>query len=115
MSLVSARMDAPHIDENPFFVLDLPIDCGAMDIERAGQKLLAMLKVGMKDAASYRTPLGPRQRDEDAVRRAMAALREPQARAMAEFWARPEVWEPVHETRLPVWSDAHKRLGTLDR
>ena len=108
-------MDAPWLEKNPFFVLELPGDCSAMEIERAGQKLLAMLRVGMTGAKTYATPLGVRPRDEDAVRTAVAALRDPAARAVAELWARPEVWEAVPEAEARLrWVDAHKRLGTLD-
>lgn len=108
-------MDAPYLEQNPFFVLELPVDCAPMEIERAGQKLLAMMQVGMTSAVTYRTPLGTRTRDESAVRTAVAALHDPRARAIAAFWARPEVWEAPPATPRLVWRDAHKRLGTLDR
>ena len=109
-------MDAPHITKNPFFVLELSADCSTMDIERAGQKLLAMLKVGMRGAGTYTTPLGPQPRDEDTVRRAVAALHDRDVRVAAEMWTRPEIWQAAPVSKAaPVWADAHRALGTLDR
>jgi hypothetical protein len=107
-----------HLTENPFFVLELTREAGAMDVERAGQKLLGMLKVGMSSAKTYKTPLGERARDEDAVRRAMADLRDPEKREAAAFWASPDVWKaaalPSSKTDTPTWPEAHQKLRTLD-
>lgn len=109
-------MDAPYLERNPFFVLELPTTCSAMEVERAGQKLLSMLQIGMTSAKTYKTPLGPRPRDEDAVRTAVATLHNPIARAVAELWAHPDVWLPMADLKPAVkWHDAHAKLGTLDR
>ena len=80
-------MSRERFTENPFYVLGLRPDCSRADLEREGQKLLAMLELGMESAKSYPTPLGPAQRTADAVRQAMAELRDPQRRLMHELWA----------------------------
>jgi hypothetical protein len=82
-------MTRARIADNPFLVLELAPDCSRIEIERAGQKLLAMLEVGLGDADRYETPFGPRPRTPELVREAMAALRDPRRRLVAEMWARP--------------------------
>jgi hypothetical protein len=74
--------------DNPFFVLGLTCDATRLEIEREAQKLLGMLELGFAVAQSYATPLGPRPRTSEAVRAAVAALRDPQQRLLAELWAR---------------------------
>lgn len=78
--------DDPFAD-NPFHVLGLRPDCARIDVEREGQKLLGMLGLRLKSAATYATPVGPRPRSEERVRTAMAALRSPERRLLHEFWA----------------------------
>ncbi|HEY3807828.1 MAG TPA: hypothetical protein VGL61_34830 [Kofleriaceae bacterium] len=73
---------------NPFFVLGLPPDTSRIEIEREAQKLLGMLELGFADARTYATPLGPQPRTAEAVRAAVAALRDPYQRLVAELWAR---------------------------
>lgn len=73
--------------ENPFFVLDVPWDAPRATIEREAQKLLGMLELGFAAATTYATPLGPQQRNAELVRSAVATLRDPKARVVAEFWA----------------------------
>ena len=80
-------MRSPLVD-NPFFVLGLAADASRIEIEREAQKLLGMLELGFGEAASYATPLGPRPRTAEAVRAAVAALRDPYQRLVAELWAR---------------------------
>lgn len=72
--------------DNPFFVLELPALASRAEVERAGQKLLDMLAVGIARAAIYRTPLGARARTPELVRSAMAALRDPERRVVHELW-----------------------------
>lgn len=79
--------DREHIADNPFYVLGLRPDCSRLDVEREGQKLLGMLNLGLKSAATYMTPVGPQPRTEDKVRAAMAALRDGERRLKHEFWA----------------------------
>ena len=76
------------LEDNPFFVLGLPPDTSRIEIEREAQKLLGMLELGFADAKTYRTPLGPRVRTPELVRAAVAALRDPYRRLVAELWAR---------------------------
>ena len=77
-----------NIAENPFFVLGLAAEASRIEIEREAQKLLGMLELGFADALSYATPLGPRPRTPEMVRAAVAALRDPYQRLLAELWAR---------------------------
>jgi hypothetical protein len=72
---------------NPFFVLEVPTQASRAEIERAGQRLLALLALGSVNAENYQTPLGPGRRDADNVRQALATLREPNARMLNELWA----------------------------
>lgn len=77
----------PALADNAFFVLGLAPECRAIEVETAGQKLLAMLAVGLAQAQTYMTPLGPQPRDAEKVRRAMAELRDPAKRLVHELWA----------------------------
>ena len=74
--------------ENPFYILGLSPKCTRAEMEREGQKLLAMLELGMSRADTYATPVGERERSADSVRRAMAELRDPEKRLGHELWAR---------------------------
>jgi hypothetical protein len=75
-----------ELEQNPFWVLGLDAKATRLEVERAGQKLLAQLGIGAAAAWGYSTPWGPRPRDEAAVRTALAALRDPMTRALAELW-----------------------------
>jgi hypothetical protein len=79
--------DVKALSENPFFVLGVAWNAQRQDIEREAQKLLGMLELGFAAAASYDTPLGPQVRTSESVRIAIATLRDPNARIVAEFWA----------------------------
>ncbi len=76
------------IEDNPFFVLGLSTEASRIEVEREGQKLLGMIELGFADALSYATPLGARPRDAEKVRAALAVLRDPARRLVAELWAR---------------------------
>ncbi|MDX2091705.1 MAG: hypothetical protein SFX73_27845 [Kofleriaceae bacterium] len=103
------------LEDNPFFVLGISPDASRIEIEREAQKLLGMLELGFADAQTYQTPLGLRPRTPEAVRAAVAALRDPYRRLIAELWARhapppaPPVEEPV--TPAPNPSGLRRRLG----
>jgi hypothetical protein len=73
--------------DNPFFVLELPVTASAREVEREAARLLGMLELGLVAAATYRTPLGVRDRRAEDVRAAAAALRDPRKRLVAELWA----------------------------
>jgi hypothetical protein len=76
------------IADNPFFVLGISPDASRIEIEREAQKLLGMLELDFAAAQLYVTPLGERPRTAEAVRAAVAALRDPYQRLVAELWAR---------------------------
>jgi hypothetical protein len=98
-----ARLDpdanASRFAANPFHVLGLSPRCTRAEVEREGQKLLHMLHLGLASARTYATPLGPRTRDENTLRSAMAALRDPQTRLHHELWA---ALPPVTNSSAPV-------------
>lgn len=73
---------------NPFLVLELSARASRDELERQGAKLLALLATGVAGAAAYSTPLGPRERSPEAVREALAELRDPWKRAIHEVWVR---------------------------
>lgn len=106
----------PHpIADNPFYVLDLRPTATAIEVERAGQKLLAMLAVGLDAAKVYLTPLGERPRDEDRVRQALDALRDPRRRALHELWASlPPREIPPERLADPRWPEALAAFGWRD-
>ena len=54
-----------HWRSNPFFVLEISTEASRAEVERAGQKLLALLTVGRTAVEHYHTPLGPAIRDAD--------------------------------------------------
>ncbi|HMG22081.1 MAG TPA: hypothetical protein VK607_12210 [Kofleriaceae bacterium] len=98
--------------DNPFFVLGLAVDASRIEVEREAQKLLGMLELGFGEAASYATPLGPRLRTAEAVRAAVAALRDPYRRLVAELWARhapPPRPEPPAPPAAPPSHDGLRR------
>ena len=76
----------PLVD-NPFFVLELSPAASAMDIERQSKKLLAMLELGLASVTTYPSPMGPRIRTVDDVRRAQQALLDPARRVAFELFA----------------------------
>lgn len=78
--------------DNPFYVLEVAPDCSRAEIERAGQKLLAMLELDLAGARAYATPFGPGRRDGAKVREAMAELRDPQRRLFHELWVLSQPW-----------------------
>ena len=86
------------VEDNPFFVLGLPADTSRIEIEREAQKLLGMLELGFVEAKSYQTPLGSRPRTPELVRAAVAALRDPYRRLIAELWARHAPPQKLGET-----------------
>ncbi|HEX3757478.1 MAG TPA: hypothetical protein VHW23_02185 [Kofleriaceae bacterium] len=99
--------------DNPFFVLGLAPDASRIEVEREAQKLLGMLELGFVDAATYATPLGPRPRTSEQVRAAVAALRDPYQRLVAELWARhapPHRPEPPASPAAPRARDGLRRL-----
>jgi len=91
----SALSDGAKLDnscrrhrQNPFLVLELGPDADGGEVERQGQKLLAMLAAQIAAAQSYPTPLGRSLRTPELVRAAMSELQDPDRRLLAEWWMR---------------------------
>ena len=101
-------MTGQRFSENPFYILGLRPDCSRADLEREGQKLLAMLELQMEAARSYPTPLGPMPRTADAVRQAMAELRDPQRRLLHELWAQLPAAPPAAGAASSAAAPTHK-------
>lgn len=102
------------IADNPFFVLGLSPDASRIEIEREAQKLLGMLELGFAAVQEYMTPLGPRERTSEAVRAAVAALRDPYQRLVAELWVRhapARVREAGSDRAPPAPPQLRRRLG----
>ncbi len=99
--------------ENPFFVLGISPDASRIEIERETQKLLGMLELGFEAALTYATPMGPRERTPEMVRAAVAALRDPYQRLLAELWARhaPVSLDEAPQAPAAATSGLRKRLG----
>lgn len=113
---------ADRFADNPLFVLELTPGATRAEVERAGQKLLAMLAVGVGEAGRFATPVGVRARTETSVREAMAQLRDPDRRMRAELWwsapeAAPDVETDarVDEIVEPVALDVLAALGWSGR
>jgi len=103
------------IADNPFFVLGVAAEASRIEVEREAQKLLGMLELGFAEVKLYATPLGPRQRTPEMVRAAVAALRDPYQRLVAELWARhappPRSEAPVREAVEPAGDGLRRALG----
>ncbi|MEO8845800.1 MAG: hypothetical protein ABI591_28455 [Kofleriaceae bacterium] len=101
-----------QIVENPFFVLGVATDASRIEIEREAAKLLGMIELDFAEAKIYATPLGARPRTSEAVRAAVAALRDPYQRLVAEVWARhapPATTTMAAEPRPPETNDGARR------
>jgi hypothetical protein len=106
-------MTRETLGENPFLVLGVGATASRMEIERAGQKLLALLAIDSESAKTYATPFGNRARDEAKVRTALAALRDPEERVLHELWAR--TLEEGEAAELPAWREALESVGWRTR
>ncbi|MBI5545255.1 MAG: hypothetical protein HY901_15300 [Deltaproteobacteria bacterium] len=93
------------LTENPFRILGLSPHASAREVEREGDRLLAVIAADLDDPTRM-PPLGPRSRTAEQVRWAIAELRDPHRRALHEFF-----W-PACE-RLPV--DLQRLEELLDR
>jgi hypothetical protein len=83
-----------------------------MEVERTGQKLLALLAVGSKSATECDTPFGKTERDEDVVRQALGLLRDPDQRVVCELWARvTDVDAPAAAGQPEPWTEAPAAIG----
>jgi hypothetical protein len=104
-----------NIADNPFIVLGVPAEASRIEVEREAQKLLGMLELGFAEARTYQTPIGPRERTAEMVRAAVAALRDPYRRLLAELWARhapsPRTAAPPREPDAPTREGLRRALG----
>lgn len=100
------------IRDNPFFVLGVAPDASRIELEREAQKLLGMLELGFAEVQMYETPLGPQPRTAEAVRAAVATLRDPYRRLLAELWARHA---PAAAPAVPTESPASSGVAGLRR
>ena len=111
----SASRATAMLMDNPFFVLGLTTEASRIEVERQSQKLLGMLELGFAEVQRYATPLGPQPRTAELVRAAVAALRDPYQRLVAELWARhapPAAAEPpVREVAAPPRDGLRRALG----
>ena len=110
----TSRATAMLID-NAFFVLGISTEASRIEVERESQKLLGMLELGFAEVQSYATPLGPQPRTAELVRAAVAALRDPYQRLVAELWARhapaATAAPPVREVTEPPRDGLRRALG----
>jgi hypothetical protein len=112
-----------RISDNPLTVLGLPAGASRIEIEREGQKLIGMLELGFAEAQTYATPLGPRPRTVELVRAAIAALRDPAHRLVAELWlgeaapaaAAPAPVDEARHEEPAAWPDAPALLDWSPR
>jgi hypothetical protein len=102
-----------RIRDNAFHVLELTPACSRLDVERQGQKLLAMLELGLAAAVTYPTPVGHAMRDAEKVRVAMARLRDPDKRLEEELWARLDA--DAKPAAPPPDEDADLGIDSLPR
>jgi hypothetical protein len=102
-------MTREELEQNAFLVLGLAPSATRLELERAGQKLLAQLAIGAASAGTYQTPFGARPRDEALVRRALAAVRDPATRVKLELWAETA---PLSPSPAPEpWAEAARSVG----
>ena len=94
-----AGSSSARLVDNPFYVLEVAPDCSRAEVERAGQKLLAMLELDLAGARVYATPFGPGRRDGAKIREAMAELRDPQRRLFHELWVLSQPWSSAAALR----------------
>lgn len=116
-----SSVGSARIADNPFYVLELSPTCAAVEVERQGNKLIAMLELGLVEAESYDTPFGVRPRTADAVRAALAGLRDPEQRLVHEIWASLDPTGPIEHvteehqpSRAPSSGDATAGQGWPD-
>lgn len=92
-----------RIAENPFYVLGVATTATRTELEREGNKLLSMLQLELKESKTYRSPVGEHPRTAEAVRAAMAELRDPKRRLVHELLASLPV-----TVNVPVAQEASK-------
>lgn len=106
-----------RIAQNPFYVLGVTPTATRTELEREGNKLLSMLQLGLKESKVYRSPMGEHPRTEEAVREAMAELRDPKRRLVHELLAAlpinaaPRAAPSANASDAPAWPEAPMVFG----
>lgn len=108
---------------NPFFVLGVDTHASRAEVERAGQKLIALLALGSASVEGYDTPIGPATRDADKVRQALATLRDPTERVIQELMANVAASANVVPTfdgkrverQRAGWKEAERAIGWTEK
>lgn len=114
MSLADSRA---RLMRNPFYLLELNADCSRAELERAGQRLLAMIELALPGSERVETPYGVTTRSADDLRQALADLRDPERRLVHELWFRSRPWTampPVgagEPEALRPWTRARAAFG----
>lgn len=112
---MGVRRAATMLVDNPFFVLGVTTEASRIEVERESQKLLGMLELGFPEVQRYATPLGPKPRTAELVRAAVAALRDPYQRLVAELWAHhapaAAAQAPTREVAEPPRDGLRRALG----
>ena len=93
---------------NPFFVLELDANAGVVEVDRQGKRLLAELELKRAKAAHFPSPFGKQRRDEEAVRAAMATLRDPRLRSIYARFVPPRASWVDADGDAPVAAAVHK-------
>jgi hypothetical protein len=91
-------------------VLGVPVSASRMDVERAGQKLLAQLEIGAESAKRFDAGGQQVERTPDLVRAALTTLRDPDQRLEAELLALATVVLLPPPAGVNAWDDLG--LGT---
>ncbi len=104
-------MNQDELADNPFLVLEVTASATRMEVERAGQKLLAQLAIGVSAAKSYDTQFGRRERDESKVRTALSVLRDPEQRALYELWSSDAEGGQEPSPAPAGWTEALRSIG----
>ena len=103
---------AALLRDNPFFVLDIGVEATPIEVERAAQRLLALLELGGAKSRSFETPFGSAERNADLVRQSLTALRIPQQRKMYEILTEvAPVTEREQDSLSRPWQEASRAIG----
>jgi hypothetical protein len=102
-------MNPEELADNPFLVLSVEVSATRTEVERAGQKLLGQLALGIASVKTYQSPFGLRERDESKVRLALSILRDPEQRAFHELWLSDAQAE--QPPGAPGWPNALSSIG----
>lgn len=98
----------------PFWVLNLTPSATNSDIEKAAREIDSKIQFQVPGADQFETPTGKQKRDSFLIREAKAALQDPNARVLAEFWyidPTPTSEEATHNQVSTTAEQISKALG----